>query len=201
MSQPSEMELRRLHELGSELREAFAERGHRVGVALDADPNFGSGRSRSALRGDLVEGVLSQKAGAVGLGWRPVNGSGREVVGHRHRYRVRQAGRDAQGTVVIKVNTDTNLMLDEEEPTLFPLASWVLAWIPDPEGGIADVLVAEIRGYLPGKPGRMILGPEILLGGEGPWGAGFTPIDEGLPGFDEDEGEDEQDGSAGSHEA
>jgi hypothetical protein len=179
MSLPRDDERRQLDEIAFDLREAFDERGHRVDVALDADPAFGSGVSRSALMRDLVLEVVGRAASRVGLACCTVNGGGRELVGEGHRYRVRRARRDANGSLVVTASSESSLCV-EEEPTLFPMESWVFGWVADSEGLIAEVFAAKILRFEPGKPGRLVLGHALPLGGGSPFGGGFTPSDEDL---------------------
>jgi len=197
MSSPSDVERERLDFIADELREAFSERGHRVDVALEADPAFGSGRSRSSLMNDLVIDAVSRSAGKVGgVYFQPVNGSGRELMGVRHRYRIRRAKRDAEGDLIIEVSSDSSLGL-EEEPTLFPIESWIFGWVSNAEGLIAEVIAAEVLGVRPGSPGRLILGSVLPLGSGGPMGGGFIPVDEELDLGLGDENEDDE-GSLGA---
>jgi hypothetical protein len=190
MSLPSDAERRQLDEVAFDLREAFGERGHRVDVALDADPAFGSGRSRSSLMSDLVMDVVGRAASRVGLYFQPVNGSGREIIGEEHRYRVRRARRDAKGNIVVTVSSESSLGC-EEELTLFPRTSWLFGWISDAEGLVAEVFAAEILGLEAGSPGRLILGSCLTLGSGGPFDGRFIPADEDL-----DFGEEEEGGNA-----
>jgi hypothetical protein len=194
MSSPSDVERRRLDHVADELREAFNERGHRVDVALEADPAFGSGRSRSSLMSDLVMDTVSRAAAEIGgVYFHTVNGTGRELVGERHRYRIRRARRDASDDLVIVVSSDSTLGL-EEDPTLFPLDNWVFGWIANEQGLIAEVFVARVRGILQGTPGKLALGEVLALGSGGPDGGGFMPADEDLDlGFD-DVNEDGEEG-------
>lgn len=193
MSSPSDVERERLDCIADELREAFSERGHRVDVALDADPAFGSGRSRSSLMNDLVLEAVSRAASRVGVYFQPVNGTGRELIGVQHRYRIRRAKRDASGNLTIAVSSESSLGL-REEPTLYPMDNWVFGWITNAEGLIAEVLAAEVLGILPGTPGRLILGNVLALGSGGPVGGGFIPADEDLDLGLDGENEDGEDG-------
>jgi hypothetical protein len=188
MSLPSEVERQQLDWIADDLREAFNERGHRVDVALDADPAFGSGNSRSALIRDLVMEVVARSASQAGVYFQPVNGSGRELIGEKHRYRIRRAKGRVPGNPIITVSSESSLGF-EEEPTLFPMENWVFAWTTTADGLVADVFVGEVLGILPGSPGRLDLGQTLALGSDGPVNGGFTPTDEDLDlGFD-DEGE------------
>lgn len=188
-------ELRRLNHVADELREVFAERGHRVDQAMEADPAFGSGWSRAAVTRDLVVDATSAAASRIGIDFRPVNGSGREfrtLTGTvERRYRLRRARRDTDGSLVITASTDSALAVSED--SLFDQEQWTFAWIPSPDGLIDDVLVAEVVGFVEGSPGRLKLGRVIALGGgEFPTG-GFEPADEDLDGFDDLEDYDEGD--------
>ena len=188
MSSPSDVERERLDFIADELREAFSERGYRVDVALEADQAFGSGRSRSSLMSDLVMDAVSRSASKVGgIYFHPVNGPGRELIGDRHRYRIRRAKRDAEDNLIIEVSSESSLVL-EEEPTLYSIESWVFGWITNTEGLIAEVIAAEVLGVRPGSPGRLILGNVLGLGSGGPVGGGFIPADEDLDlGLDEED--------------
>jgi hypothetical protein len=188
MSLPTDGERWQLDQVAFDLCETFSERSHHIDAALEVDPAFGSGWSRSALTHDLVVESAGRSASRVGLGFRPVNGSGREIIGERHRYRVRRARRDAHGNLVILVSSESSLAV-EEEPSLFPTASWVLGWVVGADGPVAEVFVAPILGVDSGRPGRLILGPALTLGSGSPLGGGFTPSDEDDLGFgDEDDG-------------
>ena len=180
MSSPSDVERERLDFIAAELREAFSERGYRVDVALGADEAFGSGRSRSALMRDLVMDAVSRSASKVGgIYFHPVNRAGHELVGERHRYRIRRAKRDAEDNLIIEVSSDSSLAL-EEEPTLYSIENWIFGWVSNAEGLIAEVIAAKVLGVRPGSPGRLILGDVLALGSGGPTGGGFTPADEDL---------------------
>ena len=194
MSSPSDVERERLDFIAAELREAFSERGYRVDVALEADEAFGSGSSRSSLMRDLVMDAVSRSASRVGdIYFRPVNGAGRELVGARHRYRIRRAKRDAEDNLIIEVSSESTLVL-EEEPTLFSMENWIFGWVSNAEGLIAEVIAAEVLGVRPGSPGRLILGDVLALGSGGPTGGGFTPADEDL---DLGLGEEDEGGESG----
>ena len=194
MSSPSDVERERLDFIAAELREAFSERGYRVDVALEADEAFGSGSSRSSLMRDLVMDAVSRSASRVGdIYFRPVNGAGRELVGARHRYRIRRAKRDAEDNLIIEVSSESTLAL-EEEATLFSMENWIFGWVSNAEGLIAEVIAAEVLGVRPGSPGRLILGDVLTLGSGGPTGGGFTPADEDL---DLGLGEEDEGGESG----
>lgn len=194
MSSPSDVERERLDFIAAELREAFSERGYRVDVALEADEAFGSGSSRSSLMRDLVMDAVSRSASRVGdIYFRPVNGAGRELVGARHRYRIRRAKREAEDNLIIEVSSESALVLEEESP-LFSMENWIFGWVSNAEGLIAEVIAAEVLGVRPGSPGRLILGDVLTLLSGGPTGGGFTPADEDL---DLGLGEEDEGGESG----
>lgn len=187
MSHPSDSERRQLDEIAVALREISSERGYRVDVALETDPAFGSGRSRSSLMRDLVIDTVESTASQISFTFRPVNGAGRELVGAHHRYRVLRAKRDAGGNLIVLVASGSSIGV-EEEPNLFPLESWVFGWRSDDTGTlIIEVFVAEILRVEPGRPGRLVLGSVVPLGADGPFGGGFTPTEEDLDLGDEDD--------------
>lgn len=198
MSLPGDMDRQQLSRVADDLREAFSERGHRIDVALDADPAFGSGHSRSSLMRDLVMDSVARSASQVGIPFEPVNGSGREFLGQRHRYRVRRARRDAMDNLVVHVSSESSLGV-EEEPTLFPMENWIFGWITNADGLISEMFIAEILGISPGSPGRLVLGEALALGSDGPFGGGFNPSDEDLDlGPDYGAENDEDDGEEGA---
>ena len=194
MSSPSDVERERLDFIADELREAFSERGIVLTLPLRRTRAFGSGRSRGSLMSDLVMDTVSRSASKVGgIYFHPVNGPGRELVGARHRYRIRRAKRDAEDNLIIEVSSESSLVLDEE-PTLYSIESWVFGWITNTEGLIAEVIAAEVLGVRPGSPGRLILGNVLALGSGGPVGGGFTPAEEDL---DLGLGEEDEGGESG----
>jgi hypothetical protein len=205
MSLPSEIERQQLDAIADDLRETFSERGHLVDVALEADPAFGSGQSRSSLMRDLVRETVARSASQLGIGFHSVKGTGRELVGVCHRYRLLRAKRNGSGEIVIAVNTESSLTY-EEEVTLFPLQNWVFAWVSDLDGLISEVFAAEIVDVRPGRPGQLVFGTVLPLGpstgpSDGPFGGRFNTDDDpdlGLGESDEDDGgEDEGDEGEG----
>ncbi len=198
MSHPTPGELNLLAQVADELREVFVERGYRVEVAMNADPAFGSGWSRAAVTRDLVVDAVSGAASRFGLDFRPVNGSGREfryLAGAvDRRYRLRRATRKPDGPLIIGASADSALASGGD--SLFRQEQWTFAWVLSPDGLIGEVLAAEVLGYVEGRPGHLVLGDTISLGGGDLPTGGFRPTDEGLEGFDEEEGFGDEFGSA-----
>jgi hypothetical protein len=189
MSRPSRDELALLRQVAHELREVFAERGHRVDQAMEVDPAFGSGWSRAAVTRDLVVDAVSAAASRIGLDFRPVNGSGREfrylAGGVDRRYRLRKARRASDGS--LEIAASSNSALASDEPFLFAEEPWAFAWTISPDGQIAEIFVAEVIGYVEGQPGHLMLGRTISLDHGGLPMGGFQPTDEGLDDFDDEE--------------
>jgi len=195
MSRLSDAELRLLRFVSSELQEVFSERGHRVDVALDADPSFGSGQARGWLTRDLVVAAVSEAASQVGMWFGPVNGSGRELIysagwTERH-YRVLRGKRLGGGELRVVCSEASSLAHEEsDEHSLLRREDWAFVWIPSADGQIDEVLAAEILGYEEGSPGFLRLGMTFeLAGGDGAQ-RGFRPTDEPLPGFEDEEPDD-----------
>jgi hypothetical protein len=195
MSQPPQRDIDRLARVADDLREVFAERGHRVEVALEADRAFGSGASRSALIRDLARDAVSASASRNGVDFRPVNGSGRELRifsgGVDRRYRFRRAHRES-GRLFVSASGDSALAA-VDETSLLTEEHWVFGYVASAEALIEEAFIAEVRGYVEGRPGHLVLGPETgLLSRPTPPPTGFTPSDEDLEGFEQDdEGESE----------
>ncbi|MFC5289155.1 hypothetical protein ACFPM7_19060 [Actinokineospora guangxiensis] len=185
MSRPSDAELQQLDAIAVDLKETFEERGHRVALAMAADDAFTSGNSRSALMRDLAIDAVTLSASRNGLPFRQVLGGGHELLGRQHTYRLRKARHDATGFVITASNESG--LVSEEEPSLFPMEKWVLGWVPDDLGSVAEVFTAAVLGIEEGRPGRLVLGSAIALGTRDPISGGFTPTDEGLDFDDEPE--------------
>lgn len=201
MSQDSDQAVSQLRHVAHELKETFEERGYRVDSALEADPAFGSGTSRSALARDLAVGAASAAASQIGLDFRPVHGIGREfrcqVDGVDRRYRLLRAKRRSDGEYVLYVNGASSILT--EEATLFPEERWVLGYTLSQDLYVEDVFVAPVLGVEGELPGRLLLGAvtQLLTHQPPPLVGGFQPTDEELDGFERDADEDEE-GETGS---
>jgi hypothetical protein len=200
MSQPADADLRLLHAVAEELRDVFGERGHRVDVAMEVDPAFGSGWSRSAVTRDLVVDAVSGAASRQGLDFRPVTGGGREfrmLTGTvERRFRLRRAVRRADGSLLITASSASALAI--EDGSLFGEELWAFAWTLNDDGQIDEVLACEVIGYVEGMPGHLRLGHVIALAGDHAPTGGFRPADEDLPGFEDENDAGEGFGSSAS---
>ena len=187
MSQLSADEIRQLNGVANELREVFAERGHRIDVALGVDPAF---TSRGALTRDLVVEGAGRGASHAGLDFRSVNGSGREfrtISGiTERRFRLRRGRRRPDGELVVAASADSALA-GVDEDSLLHQEQWVVVWVASGEDAVGEILVAQVIGYSEGRPGHLKLGPAIPLGTAATPIVGFVPEDEELDGFELDE--------------
>lgn len=187
MSQPTDLELHQLSQVADELIETFGERGHRVGVALEADPAFGSGMSNAWLGRDLAIHAIKGSASRIGIDFRPIRGGGLELQYSAgttdRRYRVRKARRVADGTILV-LNSEASVTPWDD--TLFDREQWVFAYTPSAEGLIEEVLLAQVYGSVDGTPGELLLGPPIPIGSQDTANGRFEPSNEDLHGFDDD---------------
>jgi hypothetical protein len=197
MSQTSLRELDQLKRVASEMREVFEERGYRVDLALEVDPGFGSGGSRASLVRDLAIDAASAAASRHALDFRTVNGSGREFRcfsdGVDRRFRLRKAGRRADGTYVIPTNAKSAMYSDGD--SLIPEELWVFGYTVTAESTLQNVFIAPVLGIEQGLPGHLILGRTVELVDAPATPAGFQPVDEDLEGFELDEDESGEFGS------
>jgi hypothetical protein len=104
--------------------------------------------------------------------------------------RVKTAKRMASGELHIVTNSASSWGTIDEDSLLLE-EPWVFGFVTS-ENGIDELFVAQVQDVTEGSPGRLILGPEVLLdGGTAPTG-GFRGNDDGtLPGFGDEE--DQQD--------
>lgn len=192
-----------LGQVADELREVFSARGYRVTKALDTDPSFGSGQSRAALARDLALETVSGAASRVGLDFRSVNGSGREIrtmsQGVDRRFRFRHGRRMDSGLRVPVSSNSALLTHPDAELSLIPTENWAFIWTTNDDMIVDETIVAPILDVTVGSPGFLVLGPEISVGqgGPSPASAGFLPSDEPLEGFDDDDYQHEIDDVAG----
>lgn len=177
------------HRIADDAREEVEARGHRVEQALSLDPAFGTGTSRGALHRELVVDSVARSASQNGVFFEWGRGGACELVTSDgetiRRYRLRRARRSKDGELIVTASEESSLVAEGED-VLMAEEQWVFAWILDSNGLIAEVLVAEVIGYLDGRPGRLMLGRTIPLGTSDPLGPrGFVPTEEELDGWDE----------------
>ena len=202
-----------LRHVASEVAEAVDADSWTVDEAMSANPCFNSPMARSMLLRDIVLNAADIACSRDGvLDFRTVNGQGRELRYYDGdvdcRYRIRSARRVGD-EMRIQANSDSVLAqtADPDQLTFGPEEQqWVLGWIRDDDGAVEEVFVA--RSFGADDAGNWLrLGTVYPLldrrdgdGGQGgslngpatpaPTG-GFTPTDESLPGFEDDQGGDE----------
>jgi hypothetical protein len=197
MSRPIDRELAALHYIADDLRESMAARGHRVGQALAADPAFGSRSKSSLVRDMVIDSLTVATASCADADFRPVNGAGRELrfyLNTDRRYRVRRGRRDERGDVVVMVNAESALAVDDDQYGLLPAENWAFVWIANDDCLIDEVLAAEVRGVTNGKPGRVVFGDVIPLGGSARPAARFSARTDDLDEYLDEYLNDEDDG-------
>jgi DNA mismatch endonuclease Vsr len=184
MSRPSDLEIDRLSAIADAARETVSARGYRVDVAVGVDAAFSQGTSRAWLTRDLVMDAIGEAASHNAVDFRPVNGIGRELRsadrdGVIRTFRCLRAKRRVDGSLVVHTSSNSALVASPEE-SLYPEERWVFIYVVSAEGLLVDSYIAEVRGYIEGKPGRLQLGECIPVGrGTGtPLGGGFIPSDE-----------------------
>jgi hypothetical protein len=195
-----------LDRVADELVGAFAAEGYLVESAVQVHEAFEYGaRGRPGLTGDLATwAVISALRGIDTLTFRRVGGTGIELQAYEggidRRFRVRKGKRNAKGELIVQVNGESSYAVDDDTVSLFPPERWVMVYELDDNMQIVEVVAAERTGYIDGKPGRLELGREFMLGGRegptGPTGPHFNPKpDDDIFG---DEGDAESEKETGS---
>lgn len=195
-----------LHLLADEIRETFAERGHRIESAVDMDKAFSrSKRAQSAMSRELVIDAIAEASSRLGITCRTVTGGACDIVvisdGVDRRYRVHKASIDPDtGSYDILWTSDAIFLADAEPESLFRVEKWVFGYTVDADGMIVDIFAAHLLGKTDASIPSLILGPPTVLGTVAtptPPGRGFRPSDEDDLGLDDAEDDDDT-GSAGA---
>lgn len=193
MSHPPAGDLDQLHSIADEVRETHADRGYLVGRATALDPAFRLNRGpKSAMDRNLVIEAVERGASQVGMAFVPGRGGATELkvvsdAGYRV-YRLRRATKLQTGEYLVQ-NNSASAWAGLDEDTLMEDQFWVLGYTLS-DDGIDEIFTARVLGFTEGNPGRLLLGPHVLLGSSvthDPSG-GFRPSEEGLDDlFDEDD--------------
>jgi len=185
--------IERLHSFAMDIRETFDERGHHIDGALDHDPSFRrSKRGRSALTRELISSAFERSAPNAMLHCRPGPGGSLEVyeeIANGYAALRLRGARISGGEIIIRANS-ASAWGGIDEDALLREYPYVFAYIMNKDGSL-EIFVAEVLDVEEGKPGRLILGNELILGRPtSAQSSGFLPDeDDSLPGF-EDEDED-----------
>jgi hypothetical protein len=166
-----------LDRIATELYETTAERGHNVDTALETDPAFGSGRSRSSLLRDLVIATIDIAASVdQHADFRPVNGAGRELRFGLdevdRRFRVVRGPRTAHGELRVPVNGESTLTTEPPSRSLFGFEQWAFIWEAGSNCIVHSAHAARVVDVVFGHPGYMVLADVLHLGGSSD-GGGF----------------------------
>lgn len=205
MSHLSPSELTALRAVALEIRETWSARGYKVGTALSLDSDFTENQApRSVLTRAIIRRAYVRGATKAKL-WCD-NGPGGSKELHstngsvEHILRLLKATNEG-GQYVIRAKDDS--MLRNLEITLLGRQErWVFAYTLT-DDDLCDIFVAPVHDFIEGSPGRLVLGPAILLDSPStpPSSGRFQPDnDEDLDlgggaldeeGWDEDESDDE----------
>jgi hypothetical protein len=179
----------------TEIRESWAETGHRVRSALELDEDFTinggpqSELSRAKIGAAFRRGARKSKLFSFAFG----PGGSKEVSiiedGAERFVRLLKATRNEAGDIVIRAK-DRSMLENLEPDSLYPQERWVLGYVLS-EDTIAEIFMAKVLDVLEGNPGRLVLGPVTYLEGAmlpGPNGGGFRSDDEDLD-WGDDEGD------------
>ncbi|PRY58277.1 hypothetical protein BCF74_11294 [Knoellia remsis] len=194
MSHLSPEEVGRLQLVAFWIREVFDERGHHIGDALEHDPSFKDGqRPRSGLARALMRQAVTIAASHVGLDVVPGEGGSYSLESldrtYHRCYRVRTA-EVSEGGFRILSSSDSIMKTDTD--SLFTEEPWVLGYTLNLDNQIEHLFAAEVRDYVDGSPGELILGHAYMLPGAPPTEPGaFGGTNEGLPWDDDSLGEEE----------
>lgn len=182
--------LAQLDAVAYEIRETYGERGHRIDVALDQDPSFGStGWSRSSLTRDLIGEAFDSAGLRAGLQPYPLRGARQVVSYDSNRMCVIRLKKAENGRDGFKVVANSASSWGEPETeALMPEVRFILGYTLG-VGSVDELFVAEVLGQKDGLPGHYILGAPMMLGNSTPPSDGFRPdVDDDLgPDFEADD--------------
>lgn len=185
-----------LRQVAQEMIDATEADAHTVGAAVAQHPSFSlSGGPRGSLRRALI--AVAAQRGASQIGLHSVRKSQDSIeITHvdnlvERLFRLKNVKVDAQGEYVAVCGADSSL-LKVDGDKLVVEEKWLLGYTVHDLDMIDDIFVARIRGFIEGKPVKLILDPAIPLQGDKPNGGGFVSKDEGLDGFDVQPGEGDE---------
>jgi hypothetical protein len=182
-----------------EIDQAIDEKVYRVDAAMDIDDDFVNPQARALLVRDVVIAAAATAASRIGsIEYQAVNGLGRELratVGNAdRRYRIKRAARVGD-LLEIRANSDSALVRTEEpeDALLFGvIEQWVFGWHLNSEDAVDEVFIAKVLPTTPGSTYLNLSNRRTLLSvSAGPEEAGRFERgpDEGLPGFEDGEGD------------
>jgi hypothetical protein len=175
--------------------ESGDESGYLVGVATGQHSAFRrSRRPASALERELFLDAARRAASREGFYLEEANG-GVDLIasdgGHLRKYRVKRGARTADGGYKFVCGLGSSLLAIEAD-ALYMETRWLLGYISGDDHTLEEVIAAEVIGTEGNGNGpvTLLLGTVIRLT-DAPMPPGFTSTDEGLDGFDDHEGNEE----------
>lgn len=197
MVRPPDSEIHHLKAIAQEMSEIGDESGYLVGVATDQHASFRrTRRPASALARELFVDAARRAASREGFAIDEVSG-GVDLItsggGHLRKYRVKRGTRTADGAYRFVCGLGSSLLTSEID-ALFVEERWLLGYISSEDNTLDEIVAAEVVGSEGNGPVTLLLGAVIPLIDMAP-PPNFTSTDEGLDGFEGDEGT--EDGSAG----
>jgi hypothetical protein len=179
-----------LRQVAREIREATDEAGYTVDVALRQHRAFTASRTPSStLERSLVLDAARRGASVGGAGVDEVSG-GLDIITTStdaiRRYRVKRVSLSATGELEAVCGIGSSLLVADPEG-LIPEERWLLGFTTSDDHTIDRLLAAEIVDWRGTGPVRLLFGAIIDLEGELP-PRGFRSSDEGLDGFDDEDG-------------
>jgi hypothetical protein len=196
MSRPTAAELDVLRTIAREIRDTAEESGYTVSTAIAQHDAFGHSRGpASNLERSLVLDAARRAASQAGAGIDEVAGGGLDIITNGgsaiRKFRVKRVTVNQDDELVVVCGAGSSLLVAEPEG-LLRQERWVLGFVTSDDHTVDRLLAAEVVNWTGDGPYRLVFGTVIDLDEELP-PQGFQSADEGLDGFDEEEGLGEAD--------
>lgn len=191
MSRPTVVELDVLRTIAREIRDTAEESGYTVSTAIAQHEAFGRSRGpASNLERSLVLDAARRGASQAGAGAVEVPGGGLDIMtsggGAIRMFRVKRVTLSQDNELVVVCGAGSSLLVADPEG-LLRQERWVLGFVTSDDHTVDRLLAAEVVNWTGDGPYRLVFGTVIELDEELP-PQGFWSADEGLDGFDEEEG-------------
>lgn len=186
-----------LGDVAQEVADVTEADGYLVGNAVATHPSFSRSKApRGALRRAMVADTALRACSELGL---YAEGGPNEMVEiididgtFQHHLRLKHVTRDRYGHYIALCDPESSLLRTDDE-ALLPQQKWVMGYTTDELDSTEEIFAARILGHDGRKPGRILLGSAISLLGTKPTRGGWVSSDEGLSGFEEQDGAAEGD--------
>lgn len=192
MSRLTDHELEDLLKVADEIRSSLEAEGYTVDSALDMNDAF---RDTKICASDLERAIVlkaaRRSASQTGLGSRDESNS-LDITSStdfiERYFRVKRVKITADGEIAAICNRGSSLLVNETD-MLMTQEKWIFGFTISEDRLIDRMFVAEVRDWHDSGHGpvRLVLGPIVDLMRSTP-PRGFTSTDEGLEGFDDEEG-------------